>query len=137
MFKDPNLSENLTNLATNLFLNQTLRSSWSLFFPSLILQGQYITHHTIHILHYTLYIKLNTLHSTHHTSQIVLHYTSTEGQGSTIQSSHSTKHITLQTLNIKHHHSNSHVCYWLTMLLVCHSGVKDVLLGCNRGVTKV
>ena len=35
MFKDPNLAENLTNLAENLLKNWTPRSSRSLFFPSL------------------------------------------------------------------------------------------------------
>ena len=34
-FKDPNLAEDLTNLAENLLRNWTLRSLWSLFFPSL------------------------------------------------------------------------------------------------------
>ena len=34
-FKDPNLAENLKNLAIFFFFNLTSQSSWSLFFPSL------------------------------------------------------------------------------------------------------
>ena len=33
-FKDPNVAEIFTNLAVNIFLNVTPRSSWSLLFPS-------------------------------------------------------------------------------------------------------